>query len=142
MRLEGYQTFGEFIERRLGPAMNTCRAASERQRNLASRVARATQLLSTRVNVTQSRQSQELLQSMNRRADLQLRLQETVEGLSVAAVTYYVVGLVGYLAKGAKPLGLPIDPEVAMAASIPLVLLATALAIRRIRRAATRARAK
>ena len=43
-----------------------------------------------------------LLGAMNRRQQLQLRLQATVEGLSVAAITYYIVGLVGYAAKGLK----------------------------------------
>lgn len=133
-RIQGVQTFGEFIERRLAPAMNTCRAAVTRQEALSGRVARATQLLSTRVDVTQARQSQDLLHSMNRRAQVQLRLQETVEGLSIAAVTYYIVGLVGYAAKGAKPLGIDLNPDIAVAASIPLILLLVAVAVRRIRR--------
>ena len=139
-RIQGLPTFGEFIERRLAPAMNTCLAASTRQEVLSRRVARATQLLSTRVAVTQARQNQDLLGSMDRRAHLQLRLQQTVEGLSVAAVTYYIVGLVGYAAKGAKPLGLDLNPELVMAASIPVVLGLTALAIRRIRHSVSQAR--
>lgn len=133
-RIPGLQTYREFIERRLAPAMATCTASSARQEALSQRVARATQLLSTRVDVTRTQQNGELLQSMNRRAQLQLRLQETVEGLSIAAVTYYIVGLVSYAAKGLKPLGLDIDPDLAMAASIPVVLALIALRIRRIRR--------
>lgn len=133
-RIEGLQTFGEFVERRLAPAMNTCLAASRRLEELSARVARANQLLSTRVDVTRSGQTQQLLQSMNRRAQLQLRLQQTVEGLSVAAVTYYIVGLLGYGAKGLKPLGLDLNPDLAMAVSIPVVLLLTALGVRHIRR--------
>ena len=136
-RLPGLQTFGEFIERRLAPAMNTCAAAAARQESLSRRVARATQLLSTRVDVTRARQNQEVLESMNRRAKLQLRLQETVEGLSVAAATYYIVGLVSYAVKGLKPLGLTVDPELAMALSIPIVLTLTALRIRHIRKGVT-----
>lgn len=134
-RIKGLQTFGEFIERRLAPAMSTCAATSARQEALSQRVGRATRLLSTRVDVTRTRQNGELLRSMNRRAELQLRLQETVEGLSIAALTYYIVGLVSYAAKGAAPLGLPVSPETAMAASIPVVLLLVMLRIRRIRRA-------
>ena len=133
-RIEGLQTFREFVERRLAPAMGTTRSAAERQEGLAARLARATQLLSTRVEVNQARQNQALLHSMDSRARLQLRLQETVEGLSIAAVTYYIVGLVGYAVKGLAPLGLGVAPDIAMAASIPLVLLLTALGIRRIRR--------
>ena len=70
---------------------------------------------------------------MDRRASLQLRLQETVEGLSIAAVTYYVVGLIGYAAKGLGAFGVSVKPELVMGLSIPLVLLATAAGLRRIR---------
>jgi uncharacterized membrane-anchored protein len=71
---------------------------------------------------------------MNRRAQLQLRLQQTVEGLSVAAVTYYVVGLVGYAAKGLKAGGLHVDPDIAIGVAIPIVAALIAIAVRRARR--------
>jgi uncharacterized membrane-anchored protein len=137
-RIQGLQTFREFTERRLAPAMNTCRAAAARQESLSQRVARATQLLSTRVDVTREKQNQAVLESMNRRAAAQLRLQQTVEGLSIAAITYYIVGLVGYAAKGAKAAGFAVNPDIAMAVSIPLVLALGVLAIRRVRKAITR----
>jgi uncharacterized membrane-anchored protein len=89
------------------------------------------------VDLTRERQNQAVLESMNRRAGLQLRLQSTVEGLSVAAVTYYLVGLVGYAAKALKAGGLPVDVDVAMGASIPVIVLLAALGIRRIRRSVT-----
>jgi uncharacterized membrane-anchored protein len=133
-RIRGLQTLKEFTERRLAPAMATCESVAERQDTLSERVARATQLLSTRVDITRSRQNQDLLASMNRRAKMQLRLQETVEGLSVAAVSYYIVGLVGYLAKGLAATGLPINSEVAMGASLPFVVVLVALGIGRLRR--------
>jgi uncharacterized membrane-anchored protein len=133
-RIKGVQNFDEFTERRLAPAMANCRNVAERQRSLSQRVSQVTQLLSTRVDLTREKQNQSLLESMYRRAALQLRLQSTVEGLSVAAVTYYVVGLVGYVVKGIKALGLPIDSTVATAASVPFVALLAALGIRRIRR--------
>jgi uncharacterized membrane-anchored protein len=75
---------------------------------------------------------------MNRRAAAQLRLQQTVEGLSVAAITYYIVGLVGYAAKGAKAAGLPISPDLAMAVSIPIVLLLGVFGLRKVRKALSR----
>jgi uncharacterized membrane-anchored protein len=71
---------------------------------------------------------------MDRRARLQLRLQETVEGLSVAAITYYVVGLVGYGAKAIEGLGYPLDPTMAMGVSIPVVAVMAALGLRYVRR--------
>lgn len=134
-RIQGLQTLREFTERRLAPAMTTCQSVATRQRALSARVARATQLLSTRVDITRERQNQALLESMNRRAKLQLRLQQTVEGLSVAAVTYYVVGLVGYAAKGLTSAGIAVNTELAMAIAIPVVALSAALAVRKIRRA-------
>ncbi|MEM9471066.1 MAG: DUF3422 domain-containing protein, partial [Pseudomonadota bacterium] len=86
-RIEGLQLFAEFTERRLSPAMRTCEAVSRRLSIMSERVARATQLLSTRVDISRERQNQSLLESMDNRAKLQLRLQETVEGLSIAAIT-------------------------------------------------------
>lgn len=133
--IPGMQTFAEFTERRLVPAMNTCRSVWERQEALSRRVGRATQLLSTRVDITHERQNQALLESMNRRAQLQLRLQETVEGLSIAAVTYYIVGLVGYGAKGLQSLGLKLETGLVTAVSIPVVAGLVALGVRRVRRA-------
>jgi uncharacterized membrane-anchored protein len=138
-RIEGLQMFQEFTERRLAPAMNTLRAVASRQESLTARLARAVQLLSTRVDITRERQNQKVLESMNRRVKLQLRLQQTVEGLSVAAVTYYVVGLVGYAAKGAKAFGVDINPDIAVALSIPFVAGLTAYGVHRIRRLVTRA---
>jgi uncharacterized membrane-anchored protein len=139
-RIEGLQTFREFTERRLAPAMNTCRAVAQRQESLSQRVARTTQLLSTRVDLTRERQNQAVLESMNRRAKLQLRLQETVEGLSVAAVTYYVVGLVAYAVKGLKAYGAELDTDLAVGISIPVVAILVALGVRHIRKMVTRGR--
>ena len=133
-RITGLQTLQEFTERRLDPAMNTCRSVAARQEELSRRVARATQLLATRVGVTRERQSQSLLEAMNRRVKLQLRLQSTVEGLSIAAVTYYVSALVGKLAEGAHEAGLKIEPTLVVACSVPVVAVLMALALRRMRR--------
>jgi len=137
-RIQGLQTFQEFTERRLAPAMNTCGSVSGRLESLSRRVERATQLLSTRVDVSRERQNQRILESMNRRAEAQLRLQQTVEGLSAAAITYYVVGLVGYAAKGLKAIGWHVDVELAMGLSIPVVALVTIIGVRHVRKVVTR----
>ena len=134
VRIDGVQNFEEFTERRLAPAMNTCRSVWARLESLSQRVARATQLLSTRVDISRERQNQQLLESMNRRSAAQLRLQQTVEGLSVAAITYYIVGLVGYAAKGLQAAGVHVSVEVATAVSIPLVALAVAYGVRHARK--------
>ena len=134
VRIDGVQNFEEFTERRLAPAMNTCRSVWARLESLSQRVARTTQLLSTRVDISRERQNQQLLESMNRRSAAQLRLQQTVEGLSVAAITYYIVGLVGYAAKGLYAAGTPVNVEAATALSIPLVAVAVAYGVRHARR--------
>lgn len=137
-RIEGLQTFAEFTDRRLSPAMKTCEATANRLSILSERVARATQLLSTRVDMSLERQNQKLLESMERRAGMQLRLQQTVEGLSIAAISYYIVGLIGYVLKGTQKAGfLPWSLEVAVAGSIPVVLLVVAWSIRRARKSLT-----
>ena len=134
-RLDSLQTLQEFMERRLAPAMNTCVAVMARLESLSQRITRATQLLSTRIEITREGQNQQLLESMNQRAAAQLRLQGTVEGLSVAAVTYYVVGLISYLAAGVQSSALGWRADIITAVSIPLVALVVAFGIRRIRRA-------
>lgn len=91
------QTFAEFMMRRYDPAMRTVTSTEARVQSLADRAMRAGELLRTKVDVARSAQSQKLLASMDRRADLALRLQETVEGLSVVAISYYAVSLAGYL---------------------------------------------
>jgi len=135
-RIQGLQTFREFTERRMAPAMATCRSVSGRVESLSQRAARATQLLTARVDVTREGQNQALLASMNRRVALQLRLQSTVEGLSVAAITYYIVSLIGKAAEALEAAGTPLRPALVMGASIPLVALAMAFGLRRVRRIA------
>lgn len=133
-RIEGLQTVAEFMERRLAPAMRTCESTAARLEALASRVGRASNLLRTRVDIELEAQNRDVLKSMNRRARLQLRLQETVEGLSVVAISYYAVGLVGHAAKAAKAAGAPINIELATGLAIPVVVGGVWLMIRRIRR--------
>lgn len=132
-RIEGLQSFQEFTERRLAPAMNTCQAMAARQEALSERVSRANQLLSTRVDLTRQRQNQAVLESMNRRARLQLRLQQTVEGLSIAAVTYYVVGLTGYALKGISAAGLNVNTDLAIGICVPIIAIMVALGISQVR---------
>lgn len=131
-RIEGMQSLREFMERRLTPAMSTCRAADRRQAALSERIARLSHLLRTRVEFEQQQSSRALLAAMDRRSAMQLKLQSTVEGLSVAAITYYVVGLIGYLLKGAQGVGWPFPAELSMAAAVPVVALAVWWSLRRL----------
>jgi uncharacterized membrane-anchored protein len=107
----------------------------ERQLNLSRKLTRAANLLRTRVDVEIEQQNRDLLSSMNQRAQSQLRLQQTVEGLSVAAVSYYVIGLLSYILKGAKDAGfLLIDTGIATALSVPIVVILVWFMIKRIRK--------
>jgi uncharacterized membrane-anchored protein len=130
-RIEGLPTIGAFMARRFEPAVATCLTVSSRMHDLSERVAQASSLLSTRVNIARERQNQTLLSSMDRRARLQLRLQQTVEGLSVAAIVYYLVGLVAYLAKALKAAGLHIDSDLAAGLAVPLLAALAILVVRR-----------
>jgi uncharacterized membrane-anchored protein len=129
-RVEGFPTIREIMERRFMPPMHTCAAMARRQDDLSGRVARNSQLLRTRVELTLKRQNQLILRQMNQRAHLQLRLQQTVEGLSVVAITYYGSQLVHHLAEGAAGFWPAISPELATAISIPLIGIAVALGLR------------
>ena len=135
-RFEGRQTFGEFMMRRFDPAMRTVKSAERRLQAMAERAMRAGDLLRTRVDVERSAQNQAVLASMDRRADLQLRLQRTVEGLSVVAISYYAVNLAKYVAYPFAPEGWS-EGMLAALLTPPVVLLVW-LGIRRIRRGAER----
>ena len=131
-RLGDLQTIREFMDRRLTPARSTCEWATRRQDALSQRVSRISSLLRTRVEIEQQQSSQALLSTMNSRQDLQLKMQSTVEGLSVAAITYYIVGLVSYLAKGAQKFGWPFSGEITAAITIPFVAIGVWWSLRRL----------
>lgn len=130
----GYPSWSAFLSRRLNPAIRTCASTEERQANLSRKLARAAQLLRTRVDVELESQNRDLLRAMNERAQVQLRLQQTVEGLSIAAITYYVASLAHLALEGAHAGGLPLDPEVGTALVLPFILGAVAFVVARIRR--------
>ena len=132
-RFDGRQTFGEFMMRRFDPAMRTVKSTEARLKAMSDRALRAGELLRTRVDVDRSAQNRDLLKSMDRRADQQLRLQRTVEGLSTVAISYYAVNLVLYMAGPFEQVtGLG---KTAMAAiATPIVLLGVWLMVQRLRK--------
>jgi uncharacterized membrane-anchored protein len=131
-RVSGRQSFGEFMMRRYDPAMRTVKSAEGRLRSMAERAQRAAELLRTRVDVERSAQNQKLLESMDKRADMQLRLQQTVEGLSTVAISYYAVNLGAYALEPAA-YAVNISHGVLMALLTPVVLLGVWGMVRRIR---------
>ena len=133
-RLGDLRTLSGFLNRRLAPAMNSCAAAARRQDALAQRIERAGSLLRTRVDVAREEQNQRLLAAMDRRSKLQLRLQQTVEGLSVAAIAYYVIGLLAYLLKPLPSLWPSLQPEWIIAGLVPIIAFLVLNGMRRVRR--------
>ncbi|WP_224815723.1 DUF3422 family protein [Hasllibacter sp. MH4015] len=132
-RFQGRQTFAEFMMRRFDPAMRTIKATEARLSSMTDRAIRAGDLLRTRVDVDRSAQNQQLLESMDARSDLQLRLQKTVEGLSIVAISYYAVNLVVYLISPlSEPLGLQ-ETWLTAIAVLPTVFLVW-LVVRSIRK--------
>ncbi len=124
-RLDPFQPLGQFLSRRFEPAVRTCEAVAERLRSAGERVARTADLVRTRVDVELQEQNRRLLASMERRAALQLRLQQTVEGLSVIVLSYYTVGLLGYLLKGTSVLGVSEELRTTLLALAVPVVVAT-----------------
>ncbi|MES2753840.1 MAG: DUF3422 domain-containing protein [Pseudomonadota bacterium] len=128
--VRGYQTLADFTERRLMPAVRTCDSFSARLEDLSQRAAWTSELLRTRIDIALAKQNRDLLTSMDRRTRLQLRLQQTVEGLSVVAISYYLVALVSYVFHAVPGL----RHDLAMAAAVPLVLAGVTIALLRLRR--------
>lgn len=132
--VDGINGIFTLLDRRLIPTMATVEATVSRLATVSAHTAQAADLLRTRVGITTEAQNNELLRSLRAGQRTQLRLQETVEGLSIAAISYYVVGLVGYVVKGLKAVGVPLDPEVATALAIPVVVVGVWWTLRRIKR--------
>lgn len=130
--LPGRQTIREFMDRRLVPAMRTCVSVADREASMIARIARAGQMLSTRVELVTQAINADLLRSMNRRASMQLRLQRTVEGLSVAAVSYYVVSLLLIPVKALGDHRQGFRTDLLTVVLVPLVVLLVWLSLRQI----------
>jgi uncharacterized membrane-anchored protein len=126
--------YTSFLLKSLLPAMRTCDAAERRTHELAQRVTRATQLLDSMVDMVQQKQNQAILAGMAERSAMQLRLQQSVEGFSIFAISYYGVGLIGYLLKSGKSLGLPLNPDLLTGLSAPLILAVVWLSVRSVKR--------
>lgn len=130
--IQGTQIIGEFMWRRLSPAITKTEETAQRMRTLSERISQTGALLRTQVNIQTEKQNQQLLEKLTRGQELQLRLQHTVEGLSIAAISYYVVSLILYITKAGKEAGLPIHPELVTGVFIPIVVFSAWYVTRRI----------
>jgi uncharacterized membrane-anchored protein len=137
-RLERLQTIEEFMERRLAPAMQTCETTARRLESLSRRLARASDLLRTQVDVVLQEQNRDVLLSMDRRARLQSRLQRTLEVISIVALTYYLAVLLMTILGAVKAAGVPLNVELVAGAATPFLLGIIWLALRWTRQAVIR----
>jgi uncharacterized membrane-anchored protein len=137
-RLERLQTIEEFMERRLAPAMQTCETAARRLDSLSRRLARASDLLRTQVDVALQEQNRDVLLSMDRRARLQSRLQRTLEVISIVALTYYLAVLLMTILGAVKAAGVPLNVELVAGVATPFLLGIIWLALRWTRQAVIR----
>jgi len=132
-KLTAIMTAGEFLQRRMVPARRTLRHSQDRLSEISERIAHARELLQTNINMTIEHQNQDLLLSMEKRSHLQLRLQEAVEGLSIAAISYYLVSLTKYLILGLKSMGVHVNKDLATALAVPVVIFTVWYTIHKIK---------
>tara|TARA_R110001583_G_scaffold46761_14_gene146593 strand:- start:1028 stop:2371 length:1344 start_codon:yes stop_codon:yes gene_type:complete len=130
----GHMTLQEFLMRRITPAVKTCQTAANHLEDISRRVTRASDLLRTRVEMVLQEQNQKLLKSMNRRAHIQMRLQQTVEGLSVAAISYYGMQLFETMLSSLPSLGVQYNHELVSGFAVPVVIGLVFVATRLIHR--------
>ncbi len=137
-----YPTISNFLSARLDPAIETCNAVEARQTRFSTDVARTTNLMRTGITLDMERQNGALLDDMVRRTRLQMRLNRMVQGISVAGLAYYLVGLFAFVAKGLKEAGLipaSISADMAEAAAVPFAILLSWAFMARVRRLSNRA---
>jgi len=132
-KVMSFQRIGVFLDRRFSPAMATCLAVADRIRSLAERSERASNLLRTRVDIALEGQNQQVLKSMEKRGLQQLRLQETVEGLSVVAISYYLIGILAKLIEGIGSYA-HVETKLVSLISIPVVVFLVWYGVRRLRK--------
>lgn len=133
-RVQGHQRLSNFLRRRVGPAIQTVKAVSRRLETLSGHINFTASLIRTRVDLGLQRQNRTLLHSMDRRSALQLRLQQTLEWLTVAAMSYYGIGVIAYIAEGIAAMGLPVNPALVAGGSAPFVIGGAYWLVSRIRR--------
>ena len=126
-------TITRYLDNRIRPALATCRAMEKRLTDLGGRVQRSIELLNATMSVAIQSQNQEVLDTILSTAQSQYRLQETVEGLSIIAITYYGLGILSYLLEGMHD-ALPISKPVLLSVAAPVIAIMVFFVVRRLRR--------
>ncbi len=127
-KIEHVLRLSSFLMRRSSPAARTYRSVLERLANLSEHISGAADLLRTGIDLNVEQQNQRLLESVNRRSRLQLQIQRAVEGLSVVVLSYYTLGLLGYLIDAGNHAGLQLDRQTCLGiAVVPMLMLYSGL---------------
>lgn len=132
--IDGTLSLRGFTKRRFLPAVRTCAAHHDRLQRLSGKAANMTALLRARIETRIENQNARLLESMERRAEAQLRLQQVVEGLSIFALTYYGIGLLSYILHGIEDFVPLPHAELLLALAVPAFMLGIWAAIHRIKK--------
>lgn len=129
----GFSTLERYLANRVDPALATCLAIEKRQTDLGQKLERVTEFLNTRIGLEVQLQNAQVMDRISKTSDSQYRLQRTVEGLSVIAISYYAIGIIGYLLNGLS-VAVHFSKPVATAVLVPLVLGMVWFSIRRVTR--------
>ncbi|HZY68330.1 MAG TPA: DUF3422 domain-containing protein [Devosia sp.] len=126
-------TIGRYLSNRVDPALATCLAIEKRLETLTGKIERAIELLNLRIGLDLQIQNKSVLETIASTAQSQFRLQATVEGLSVIAISYYALGILSYVLAG--PLEIAhFDKALAVSVAAPFAILTVWWAVRRVRR--------
>ena len=132
-KIQGYYSISGFLSRRILPVMRTAEFTKKRIEEVSERAAHARELLQANINLKIEEQNQELLKDMEKRSTLQLQLQEAVEGLSIAAISYYMVSLLKLIFGGLKTIGVPLNKDLATGIAVPIVIFTVWYSIHKIK---------
>ncbi len=131
--MEGKTRLSVFLERRMGPAMATCESLRRRQDKLLARIDSASAMFQGHMEIAMGLQNNAILKTIKTNAEQQVKLQHTVEGLSVVAISYYLLGIISLLLKGGEKAGLFSGWEILAAILAPPAIAAVWLFLRRLK---------
>lgn len=126
-----HRTLERYLNHRVDPALATFKAIEQRQASLFEQMARSTALLGTRISLDIENQNRTILETIADTAKSQYRLQATVEGLSTIAISYYILGIIGY-ALHVFDKSYEDEKTLAVAILAPIIVLVVWLSMKRV----------
>lgn len=134
-RLDSFSRLSTFLNRRMQPAIDLCAAVARQQATLENRLSQMAQILRTRVEIGLAQQNQTVLAQLKSNGDMQVKLQRSVEGFSVVAISYYLVSLIAIFLKGGEKAGWLSGWEIYEALLAPVAIIIVLLRLRSVIRA-------